>query len=252
MDIRKEWSVVETKIVIYFDYEIKISFHISYVQFGFSVGEFNSFAQHLDSLVKHILEGERKVLRLGNLRIEVLENGILLVKSNQTIVLDLTTLWVLQDKLMEMLIHIGLIESNIPIFKKINDKLVAWLKTVQFNEDTIDHFKLLGLDKKLVSGIKSDLNVDQIFEIVSSNHQFLKKQVEKSQVKEKTEVKEKSQVKEKVEERKQQPIQQEIQRKPLIEQPKSIKRKIQTLTKPKVVVKFRKFEKIDLKKVEDE
>ena len=248
MDIRKEWSVVETKVVINFDYEIKISFHISYVQFCFSVGEFNSFAQHLDSLVKHILEGERKVLRFGNLRIEVLENGILFVKSNQTIVLDLTTLWVLQDKLMEMLIHIGLIESNIPIFKKINDKLVAWLKTVQFNEDTIDHFKLLGLDKKLVSGIKSDLNVEQIFEIVSSNHQFLKKQVEKSQVKQKTEDKEK--VKEPAGQH--QPIQQEIQRKPLIEQPKSIKRKIQTLTKPKVVVKFRKFEKIDLKKVEDE
>ena len=74
MDIRKEWSVVETKVVINFDYEIKISFHISYVQFGFSVGEFNSFAQHLDSLVKHILEGGRKVLRLGNLRIEVHEN----------------------------------------------------------------------------------------------------------------------------------------------------------------------------------
>ena len=226
MDIRKEWSAVEAKVVINFDYEIKITFLVSYVQFVFSVGEFNLFVQHLDSLVKHILEGERKVLRFGNLKIEVLENGILLMKTNQTIVLDLTSLWVLQDKSAEMVAHIKLIERNKPIFKKINDKLVVWLKTVQFDENTIGHFKMLGLDKKLVAGIESELNVDQIFEIVSSNEQFLKKQVEK------------------VEEK-----QQEMQRKPMIEQPKSIKRKIQALTKPKVVVQFRKFEKVDLNKL---
>src|SRR5437868_10771036 len=148
------------------------------------------------------------------------------MKTNQTIFLDLTSLWVLHDKSAEMVAHIQLIERNKPIFKKINDKLVAWLKTVQFDENTIGHFKMLGLDKKLVAGIESELNVDQIFEIVSSNEQFLKKQVEK------------------VEEK-----QQEMQRKPLIEQPKSIKRKIQALTKPKVVVQFRKFEKVDLNKL---
>src|SRR5205085_2796056 len=93
MDIRKEWSAVEAKVAVHFDYEIKITFLVSYVQFVFSVGEFNLFVQHLDSLVKHILEGERKVLRFGNLKIEVLENGILLMKTNQTIVLDLTSLW---------------------------------------------------------------------------------------------------------------------------------------------------------------
>ena len=88
MDIRREWTAAEAIISIYFDFEIKISFRISHVQFLFSSSEFNLFVQNLDSIVLNILEGEKKSLELGTIHIAIMSNGILVAKSDQTMIMD--------------------------------------------------------------------------------------------------------------------------------------------------------------------